>query len=130
MVGNAVYASHGSDGTVKDKNTRLVWQQDTSDALSWADAKSYCDGLVLARKDDWRLSTANELTTIIDYTRSPAASPLFIFKPFDPGANSFTWTSTQSIHNDSRAYAVEFATAGMATYFKGETLYARCVRSS
>lgn len=125
---HAVAASHGSDGTVKDKNTHLVWQQETSDALSWADAKTYCDNLVFARKNDWRLPSQNELNTIVDYGRSPAASLLFSFKIDPVSGYSYSWSSTPSIANDSRAFATEFITAGTATYFKGETLYARCVR--
>lgn len=125
---HVVAASLSNDGTVRDDKTHLVWQQDTSDAMSWSDAVSYCDNLVLARKNDWRLPTIYELNSIIDYSKSPSASPLFSFKPYDVGSNSWSWSSTLVFDNVSRAWGVDFVSAKTGNAFVGETLYARCVR--
>src|SRR5262245_28533581 len=55
-----------SDGTVTDTCTGLMWQKETadinrdgmigdSDGVDWQRALQYCEGLVLAGHDDWRL---------------------------------------------------------------------------
>ncbi|MDP0495767.1 MAG: DUF1566 domain-containing protein [Verrucomicrobiota bacterium JB024] len=63
------------DGTVTDKATGLMWMQaDSGRGMNWQDALAYADKLELAGYDDWRLPTAKELQSIVDYTRSPDTS--------------------------------------------------------
>ena len=38
---------------------------------NWEQALSYCENLSLGGRDDWRLPTAKELQSIVDYSRSP-----------------------------------------------------------
>ncbi len=62
------YIDNG-DGTVTDNNTGLMWQEvPSSDNFSWDDAVSYCDDLVLAGNDDWRMPTLKELFSISDFS--------------------------------------------------------------
>ncbi len=56
------------DGTVTDLNTGLMWQQTPRDeGASWLDAKKYCEELVLAGHDDWRMPTLKELFSISNF---------------------------------------------------------------
>ena len=58
------------DGTVTDNNTGLTWQQTPSSSrMSWSQAKSYCDSLVLGSHDDWRMPTLKELYSMSDFSR-------------------------------------------------------------
>ncbi|UUX91980.1 Lcl C-terminal domain-containing protein [Methanoplanus endosymbiosus] len=63
------YTDNG-DGTVTDEVTGLIWAQDLTDsAMSWKDAGAYCEDLVLAGYDDWRLPTVKELWSIRDFSQ-------------------------------------------------------------
>jgi hypothetical protein len=65
------------DGTVTDKNSGLVWQQqDDGVGRNWQDSLAYCEELELAGQTDWRLPDIKELQSIVDYTRhDPAIDP-------------------------------------------------------
>jgi hypothetical protein len=85
--------------------------------LDWAGALAFCEGLVLAGHDDWRLPNAKELQSIVDYTRSPdtthsaAIDPVFeTTKIVDEAGNDnwpYFWTSTT--HQDGPDFAVYIA---------------------
>ena len=73
---------NNADGTVTDYATGLTWQQkDSGDGMYWEDALSYCENLELAGRDDWRLPSAKELQSILDYTRSPGVLQLRSNRP-------------------------------------------------
>jgi len=71
----------GGDGTVTDRATGLTWMQVDSGhlkagpardgRLTWPEALAWAEALELAGHDDWRLPSAKELQTLLDYTRSP-----------------------------------------------------------
>jgi sulfatase modifying factor 1 len=69
-------------GAVLDGLTGLQWQQAVLNTggsagngqLTWAEANSYCDTLVLTGKSDWRLPTVFELETLVDYGRAECPS--------------------------------------------------------
>jgi hypothetical protein len=59
--------------SVHDNVTCLDWQKTApSGTYTWDQAHAYCDGLTLSGHDDWRLPTRIELTSIVDFTQSPA----------------------------------------------------------
>jgi hypothetical protein len=75
------------DKTISDRATGLMWAKEDSgkgmnwqEALAWAQAKN---GENYLGHNDWRLPSAKELQSIVDYTRSPdttrsaAIDPLF-----------------------------------------------------
>ena len=77
------------DGTVTDTSTGLTWQQvaadmndnqqiDPPDLVAWCEALTYCENLVLAGDDDWRLPNIRELQSIVDYGRDPVLDPIFL----------------------------------------------------
>ena len=56
------------DGTVSDLNTGLTWlQQPTEEEMDWYDAKEYCENLMFAGRDDWRMPTLTELYSIENF---------------------------------------------------------------
>ena len=95
-----------ADGTVSDNATGLMWQKaDDGNARNWEESLAYAENLELAAYSDWRLPSAKELQSIVDYSRSPqttqspAIDPVFETTEInDPEGNSgqypFFWTST------------------------------------
>lgn len=104
------------DGTIYDSATKLYWQKnDSGSALSWGEAGNYCENLVLAGNEDWRLPTAQELQFIVDYYRSPdytdsaAIDPVFMVTEIENEAGDkdypFYWTS--DLHNSAKGVIEE-----------------------
>ena len=83
---NAEGYSLNGDGTVTDKVTGLMWQQQTMMqgqmspplyvTLTFINANSYCPSLSLGGYNDWRLPSLVELISIADY--SPAIEPTLV----------------------------------------------------
>jgi hypothetical protein len=117
------------DGTVTDNATGLMWSKDDSGegmnweyALAWVQLNNEENYLGY---NDWRLPNANELQSIVDYTRSPqttnsaAIDPIFeVTSIIDERGEvnyPFYWTSTT--HVDSAG------SGGVAVYVAfGEAL--------
>ncbi len=79
------------DGTVSDTDTGLMWQQAGPAAMTWEDALGYCEALVLADFDDWRLPSRNELMSIADYSFYDPTADTVIFPDMK---SEFYWSST------------------------------------
>ncbi len=92
------------DSTITDLNTGLMWTKADShlgmnwpDALAWVQTKNAQNYL---GHNDWRLPTAKELQSLVDYrrapavTHSPAIDPLFQTTALPDGDYPFFWTST------------------------------------
>lgn len=125
------YLVDGRDGTVRDECTKLIWQKDqASSTYSWDDANSYCAGLVLGGRRDWRVPTENELNTIIDYsTGNPAVNPLLTFSGFDPNVFVFSWSETPSVYIAGRVWAVRWNDASISSFTTDNQFGVRCVRT-
>lgn len=124
--GNTAYGINefvnNGDGTVTDNATGLMWQQaDDGSSRDWEDALSYAESIELVGYDDWRLPSAKELQSIVDYTRppqttgSPAIDPIFTTTEItdpegNPGQFPYFWTSTTHIdgidYYDAAVYIV------------------------
>ncbi len=115
------------DQTVLDRKTGLVWQQqDDNNTRKWEAAISYCDGLSLADKSDWRLPNARELESITDDSRY---NPVIDTTAF-PGTNSsYYWSSTAYANNTSYTWSVYFHDGHVNWKDKTNSYYVRCVRS-
>lgn len=126
--GDNAFVDNG-DGTVTDQATGLTWLQEDSGAfgaagLDWKEALQWAESLEFAGHDDWRLPTAKELQSIVDYGRSPASSsspaldPVFQATPIlDEGGAStwgYYWTGTTHVDaagGGSKAVYVAFGEA-------------------
>jgi arylsulfatase A-like enzyme len=96
------------DGTVSDEATGLTWMKaDSGKGMDWPSALEYAESMKFAGHSDWRLPTAKELHSIVDYTRSPdttdsaAIDPVFESTGIvnEGGAQDFAhyWTSTSHV---------------------------------
>jgi uncharacterized protein DUF1566 len=122
------------DGTITDTCTRLMWQRETadgngdgqvvddeSDALYWRAALAYCENLVFADHDDWRLPDVLELKSIVDYGRlNPSIDP--VFSSFSRGY----WSSTS--HVGYSGEWVVFFVNGQVALREGDHYSVRAVR--
>lgn len=105
------------DGTVTDHSTGLMWQQDTADQdgdgqitmldrIRWCDALAFCETLIFAGHDDWRLPNIRELQSIADYGRADLMiDPVFSALPL------YYWSSTTSATLPGNAWQFFFGGA-------------------
>lgn len=110
--GNTAYGVNdftaNGDGTITDAATGLMWSQDDSgvgmnweDALAWVEQRNAENYL---GHNDWRLPSAKELQSIVDYDRSPdttnsaAIDPMFNITTITDEANAtdypYFWSNT------------------------------------
>jgi hypothetical protein len=103
--GNPAYGKNDfvdrGDGTVVDRATGLIWSKaDSGHGMNWKDALAYASSSTLAGHTDWRVPTAKELQSIVDYSRAPdAVVPSKRGPAIDPvfevsEVESYFWTST------------------------------------
>ncbi len=124
------YFTDNGDGTVSDNQTQLMWQKkDSGAALAWSAASGYCLGLTLAGQNDWRLPTAAELQTTIDFTQHGPA----VAKAFGQSKTVIEyWSAVLVVGNPDSAWAMDTLwgqnnmLAGATGAFNG--IRARCVR--
>ncbi|PMH46880.1 hypothetical protein BCU68_00475 [Vibrio sp. 10N.286.49.B3] len=105
--GNTAYGQNrfvdNKDGTVSDLATGLTWQQaDSNKGLNWQSALAYSENLTLAGHSDWRLPTAKELQSIVDYSRSPQTSQSAAIDPI-------FYTSSINNEGDEKDYPYYWA---------------------
>jgi hypothetical protein len=113
------------DGTVTDKTTGLMWQQqDDGTGRYWQSQLQYCAGLSLGGHSDWRLPNIKELASIVDPTRvNPAAFP--VFHGFKTGSYG---SSTPYKSGGGNYWYIVFSSGYAASTSGGGTTYTRCVR--
>ena len=98
---------NNEDGTVTDEATGLMWQS-TDDGINrdWVESLEYAEGVEFAGYSDWRLPSAKELQSIIDYSSVsiPAVDEDFFTIT---NSDSYFWTSTT--HGDFKETAIYLA---------------------
>lgn len=114
-------------GSVTDNRTKLVWQSGTAaGTMTWQNALTYCETLVLDGQSDWRLPNGKELLSLVDPAQaSPTISTVFASRP----AVTF-WSSSVPRNGPTTAYAVSFNTGasdGIGTDIN-QLRSVRCVR--
>lgn len=81
------------DSVVEDAQTKLMWKQATSpNALNWTSGRIYCDALVYAGFNDWRLPSVHELASLVDHAVG-LSEPAIDRKAFPSVASAPYWTS-------------------------------------
>jgi len=114
--GKNMFRDNG-DGTITDEATGLTWMKaDSGKGMDWPSALEYAQGMDFAGHSDWRLPTAKELQSIVDYTRSPdtthsaAIDPVFEATEItnEGGEKDFAqyWTSTSHVSSRGTSAAV------------------------
>ena len=115
-----------ADGTVSDAVTGLVWQrQDDNQTRLWKDALAYCENLVFAGADTWRLPNVKELRSIVDDT---VTQPGIDSSVFPNTKSTGYWTSTTRHGAPNFAWYIYFSKGLASTDMKTNPNYVRCVR--
>lgn len=119
--GKNLFAANG-DGTVTDRATGLMWEQNDHAAQDWDSALASCAGATTGGRTGWRLPNVKELHSILDYSRSPDSSgsaaiePLFNATSFtnEGGASDwgFYWTSTTHLTNEGNGSSAAYIAFG------------------
>jgi hypothetical protein len=114
-------------GVVVDSVTGLMWQREVPAApWDWAGAAEYCDWLVLAGFDDWRLPTRIELVSIVDYGRN---SPAIDAAAFSGTPNDVYWSSSPYASDSEGAWTVDFTGGHVNGGATADDSKVRCVRA-
>lgn len=119
--------SDKGDGTVVDSLTGLAWQKVVdAGTYNWAASKSYCDGLVLAGKSDWRWPTSFELESLVNYA-SPTSCAVMpaVFGTYPCGTY---WAATPFQGGSSYAWNVDFGYGDSYGSYITNKYRVRCVR--
>jgi uncharacterized protein DUF1566 len=129
------------DGTIEDTCTGLMWQDnpldinnngqlDDHDFLSWQEAVDYCQNLVFAGFDDWRLPSAEEIQSIVRSGKAdwvPSFSPgSWPSEPILAGG-SF-WSSNEAEFDNQQAWLMDFGSNLFSTLSKQWRGWVRAVR--
>jgi len=126
------YTDNG-DGTITDNVTALMWQKTDGGEMTWEQAITYSQSLILAGHADWRLPTSQELFGIVNHDRLDPALDADIFA--DTGAQ-YWWTSQTRADDSARVWVVN-AGGGIGPHPKSESqsaggdkrIHVRCVRA-
>lgn len=130
---NAPAFTNNNDSTLTDNVTGLQWQQGDGGEMTWDNARSYCDGLTLAGKDDWRLPGLHESFSVLNHN---AVNPA-IAAAFTRTQAEYWWAAELRSDDTTRAWATN-AGGGSGPHPKTETVsgggtkrfHARCVRTA
>ncbi len=122
-VAKSAFVDNG-DKTVRDESTGLTWQQETVVEKEWEDAIAYCDSLVLANKNDWRLPNIKELLSLFDYSRE---DPAINTDVFPSTSQDYYWASTLK-DNGTLSNVVSFNNGESVFASLGIDFPVRCVR--
>ncbi|MCI5208508.1 MAG: DUF1566 domain-containing protein [Candidatus Electrothrix sp. ATG2] len=156
--GNTPSYTDNGDGTVTDHHTGLQWQQtsdsngdgsiDSSDKMNQDQAISYCQDLVLAGQDDWRLPDIKTLYSLIDFSgedvsgQTTGAQPFLNTDFFDFGYGDTEagerlidaqWATTSDyvstvMGGNPAMFGVNFADGRIKGYGPSQQFYVQCVR--
>jgi len=105
------------DGTVTDKVSGLMWQQETAGPMNWDAAMNYAAGLNLGGKTGWRLPTKEELVGLY---LSPCKVRMSVGDCY--------WSSTLHAPDTSYAWIVNFSIGLGSTNVKPRRYFVRAVR--
>jgi len=120
---NPASVADNGDGTVTDNVTGLIWQQTVAPSLyAWSDAVALCPTLTLAGHTDWRLPSAIELVSIVDYGQ---AAPSISGTYFPATPSAAFWSSS---FGPTYAWKVDFNDGSTSTEAVTALHNVRCLR--
>jgi len=99
-TGNAPSYTDNGDGTVTDNVTELMWQQESTQKMTYSEAVDGADTFTLAGYDDWRAPSIKELYSLMDFNGidpDPLGSSTSGLRPFiDNNFFDFEYGDTSS----------------------------------
>ena len=100
----------GGSGTIYDNLYDLCWQKSpTTSTYNHANAISYCEGLSLAGRVNWKLPEKNELLTLLYHNGASTTYSKLNSLGFSNIQNNYYWSNTLYAPNPtSNAYIVLF----------------------
>jgi hypothetical protein len=101
------------NGTITDNATGLIWQQEWQRYMAWGSALSYCKGLSLGGRSDWRLPNIRELDSLT------GDGEYYAYCGY--------WSSTTNVCDPNNAWHECYQSVGNGVK-QYNTMYARCVR--
>ncbi|WP_207682346.1 Lcl domain-containing protein [Desulfonema magnum] len=116
-----------NDETVKDNETKLIWQkQGPESPMTWKDALAYCENLSLGGSEEWRLPTIKELASLADLSKSDPAVNAEYFP--DITKNAVYWSATTYLNKPDSAWGMACDLGNDNTYIKSDAFRVRAVR--
>jgi hypothetical protein len=95
-------------------------------AFTWAQARSYCEGLTWGGKNDWYLPDRNQLAGLLDDNEANPSDPNIDLQLFPSTPASRFWSSTGAA---DQVWILNFAYGYRDAYLsKSHATYVRCVR--
>ena len=139
----------GAENSTDNRMSRKIRVQKADPGKkTWADAKSYCEGLNTEGFSDWRLPTQRELMLIwamggnsnvssgyanntgVGKNPAPAISSSYLNQQsgFTAFAADYYWSATQNSSSSTNAWYVNFSSGHTYYYNKTSSYSVRCVR--
>lgn len=117
------------DGTVTDIDTGMTWEMGHASNKHKQAAFDYCDNLIKGGFSDWRMPTAAELVTLLDYSAVTVnwEGSLFV-APFSSGKDYGSYLTLSAFSNKNYPYWVLEPVQGRLTYGPNNGYNVRCVR--
>ena len=129
--------SNNGDSTITDNVTRLIWQQNMGEKISFNDAFVKADSLSLGNYTDWRVPTLKELYSLIQFNgitgqstanAKPYINTDYFDQPFGDESlgeryiDAQTWSATEYVgkimHENDGIFGVNFIDGRIKGYPK------------
>ena len=135
-MGNQPSYTNNGNGTITDNVTGLIWQQDMGTKITYSEAFTKADTMLLGGFSDWRVPTIKELYSLIQFTgqvQGQTAIKMFIDTDYfiqplgdtslgEREIDAQTWSSTQykglTMNGDSTVFGVNFIDGRIKGYPK------------
>jgi hypothetical protein len=119
--------SQFNGAAVLDKETGLVWEQAPSTTEQpWFNAVLGCYSNDVGGRKGWRLPTIEELTSLIDPTRSDPSLP--VDHPFSGVQSNLYWSTTAEFNFTTNAWVLNLDDGQVNTAPRSGLLFRWCVR--
>jgi 3D (Asp-Asp-Asp) domain-containing protein len=125
-----IVLSNWGNAAVLDRETGLVWQQspDGTNTTNWEGAQFLCNDSAVGGRKGWRLSTLQELTSLVDPSVGFPGPTLPAGHPFSNVQSSYYWSATTFAGGATLGWLVALDTGGVVQGNKGDAHFFWCVR--
>jgi hypothetical protein len=118
---NAPSFTDNNDGTVTDNITELMWQKMDSGEMTWDSAKAAASSLRTGNYTDWRLPTAQEALSILNFNLMPTLDSTYFTS--SNGTAEYFWTSDLFYGDNTKVWATNTG-GGLGPHSKTDTISA------